>query len=52
MAYDIRRTANYLLTDAGVRPEDSNLLQSHGQTGVVIKHYDRHHHLPTKYKAI
>lgn len=51
-ARDIRRTANYLLTDAGVRPEDSNLLQSHGQTGVVIKHYDRHHHLPTKLKAM
>lgn len=51
-ARDIRRTANYLLTDAGVRPEDSNLLQSHGQTGVVIKHYDRHHHLPTKREAM
>ncbi|CAM3474800.1 tyrosine-type recombinase/integrase [Parendozoicomonas haliclonae] len=51
-ARDIRRTANYLLTDAGVRPEDSNLLQSHGHTGVVVKHYDRHHHLPTKRFAI
>ncbi|MGI9282393.1 MAG: tyrosine-type recombinase/integrase [Endozoicomonas sp.] len=51
-ARDIRRTANYLLTDAGVRPEDSNLLQSHGQTGIVKKHYDRHHHLPAKRAAI
>lgn len=51
-ARDIRRTANYLLTDAGVRPEDSNLLQSHGQTGIVKKHYDRHDHLSTKRKAI
>ncbi|WP_422490460.1 tyrosine-type recombinase/integrase [Endozoicomonas sp. ALE010] len=51
-ARDIRRTITNLITDAGVRPEDNDQLQSHDQTGVVKKHYDRHHHLPRKRAAI
>ena len=51
-ARDIRRTITNLITDAGVRPEDNDQLQSHDQTGVVKKHYDRHNHLPRKRAAI
>ena len=51
-ARDIRRTITNLITDAGVRPEDNDQLQSHDQTGVVKKHYDRHTHLPRKRAAI
>lgn len=51
-ARDIRRTLTNLITDAGVRPEDNDQLQSHDQTGVVKKHYDRHNHLPRKRAAI
>ena len=51
-ARDIRRTIKNILIDAGVSREQRNLLQSHGQTGVDIKHYDRHEHLPEKRKSM
>lgn len=51
-ARDIRRTITNLITDAGVRPEDNDQLQSHDQTGIVKKHYDRHTHIHRKRAAI
>ena len=51
-ARDIRRSVKNLLVDAGVSREQRNLLQSHGQTGVDVKHYDRHEHLPEKRESI
>nr|WP_306671482.1 site-specific integrase [Endozoicomonas sp. ONNA2] len=51
-ARDIRRTVKNILIDAGVNREQRNLLQSHGQTGVDVKHYDRHEHLPEKRESI
>lgn len=51
-ARDIRRTVKNLLIDAGVNREQRNLLQSHAQTGVDVKHYDRHEHLPEKRESI
>lgn len=51
-ARDIRRTIKNILIDAGVSREQRNLLQSHAQTGVDIKHYDRHEHLPEKRESI
>lgn len=51
-ARDIRRTVKNILIDASVNREQRNLLQSHGQTGVDIKHYDRHEHLPEKRDSI
>ena len=49
---DLRRTCKNLLIDAGVNRESRNLLQSHGQTGVDIEHYDRSEHMEEKRKAI
>ncbi len=51
-ARDIRRTVKNILIDAGVNREQRNLLQSHAQTGIDIKHYDRHEHLPEKRESI
>ena len=51
-ARDLRRTVKNLLIDAGVSREQRNLLQSHGQTGVDVKHYDRHEHLPEKRESM
>lgn len=51
-ARDIRRTVKNILIDAGVNREQRNLLQSHGQTGVDVKHYDRHEHLPEKRESM
>ncbi len=51
-ARDIRRTIKNILIDAGVNREQRNLLQSHAQTGVDVKHYDRHEHLPEKRESM
>ncbi|WP_419534354.1 tyrosine-type recombinase/integrase [Endozoicomonas sp.] len=51
-ARDIRRTVKNLMIDAGVNREQRNLLQSHAQNGVDVKHYDRHEHLPEKRESI
>ncbi|MBO9482278.1 site-specific integrase [Salinisphaera sp. G21_0] len=51
-ARDIRRTVKNILIDAGVNREQRNLLQSHAQTGVDVKHYDRHEHLPEKRESM
>ncbi|WP_263081275.1 integrase family protein [Endozoicomonas sp. Mp262] len=51
-ARDIRRTVKNILIDAGVNREQRNLLQSHAQTGIDIKHYDRHEHLPEKRESM
>ena len=51
-ARDIRRTVKNLMIDAEINREQRNLLQSHAQTGVDVKHYDRHEHLPEKRESI
>ncbi|WP_257252746.1 MULTISPECIES: integrase family protein [unclassified Endozoicomonas] len=51
-ARDIRRTIKNILIDAGVSREQRNLLQSHAQVGVDIKHYDRHEHLSEKRESM
>ena len=51
-AKDIRRTAHYLMVDAGLTREERNLLQNHAQTGIDTKHYNRHDQLPEKREAI
>ena len=49
---DIRRTVKNLMIDAGVNREQRNLLQGHNQTGVDIKHYERHDQLQDKRAGI
>ena len=51
-AKDIRRTAHYLMVDAGLTREERNLLQNHAQAGIDTKHYNRHDQLPEKREAI
>ncbi len=51
-AKDIRRTAHYLMVDAGLTREQRNLLQNHAQTGIDTRHYNRHDQLPEKREAI
>ncbi|WP_163371712.1 hypothetical protein [Endozoicomonas acroporae] len=40
------------MIDVGVNREQRNLLQSHAQSGVDVKHYDRHEHLPEKRESL
>lgn len=51
---DLRRTCAQLMQRSGVNDELSDLLQSHGQTGVVAQHYRNNPeaYLPEKKKAI
>jgi integrase len=53
-ARDLRRTAKFVMTQAGVRRDLRNLIQNHGQTGVDTKHYanDPAAHLPEKRQAM
>ncbi len=51
-ARDVRRTVKNLMVDAGINREQRNLLQSHNLTGVDVKHYDRHDHLPEKRESM
>ena len=45
---DIRRTVKNLMIDAGINREQRNLIQGHAQTGIDIKHYERHEQLQEK----
>jgi len=49
---DIRRTVETRLAAAGVAPHIRAQLQSHGISGVQVKHYDRHDYMPEKRKAL
>ncbi len=53
-ARDLRRTCTQLLMRIGVRPEDNNVLQSHGISGVVHEHYlnEPMLYVPQKAKAL
>ncbi|MDX5370961.1 MAG: tyrosine-type recombinase/integrase [Pseudomonadaceae bacterium] len=51
---DLRRTCAQLMQRSGINDEVSDLLQSHGRTGVVAQHYRNNPeaYLPEKTKAI
>lgn len=51
-ANDIRRTVETRLAAAGVPPHIRAQLQSHGISGVQIKHYDRYDYLDEKRHAL
>lgn len=51
---DLRRTCAQLMQRSGIKDELSDLLQSHGRTGVVAQHYRNNPeaYLPEKTKAV
>ncbi|RUS67246.1 hypothetical protein CUZ56_01189 [Saezia sanguinis] len=49
---DIRRTIETRLAAAGVSRETRAQLQSHGLSGVQVRHYDRHDYLNEKRQAL
>ena len=49
---DIRRTIETRLAAAGVSRETRAQLQSHGLSGVQVRHYDRHDYLHEKKEAL
>lgn len=51
-ASDLRRTSETLLAGLRVSKDIRAELLSHGRTGVVSKHYDRHEYLPEKRQAL
>lgn len=51
-ASDLRRTCETLLAGLRVSKDIRAELLSHGRSGVVSKHYDRHEYLPEKRQAL
>lgn len=49
---DLRRTVETRLAAAGVSRETRAQLQSHGLSGVQVRHYDRHDYLQEKRQAL
>lgn len=49
---DIRRTIETLLASKGISTEVRAQLQSHGLSGVQVRHYDRHDYLREKKGAL